>query len=230
VKILLADKQTLQRYLSVFISVLTLKMWPGPIFAVSILGFSGLSLFFKNRIKHWVIKMLPNSFFEFIPFVLSSGVKRISAYMTLSLLQVALVSSLWLTGFLFFGNPNALFVFLLITLSAFTPFWGIWMGGLFYLVFSQNLFHDILLGGIVLALIWLCYFILLEGKKKQISDPLHPLMIAGAICAGYLLLGVTGLLIVIPLISMTVLLTQAVFDGFGLLPAAEGGDGGFLGN
>ncbi len=167
-----------------------------------------------HRFKRFLSAAVPNAFFERTLFLLHEIDRTSRAYfqglITLTALDtVTLAGGLWLLGI-----PGPLLLGLICAVLAWVPYVGSILGGLLVVLVAATDFHDtpgmaywaIALFGVVRLLDDFVYMPLTVGKSLE----LHPLVTVLMIFVGGAVAGVSGLMLVLPVLGVVMVIGETI--------------------
>ena len=176
----------------------------------------------SSKTGHIVMQRIPNRYFEGVGLFSGQLAARLPSFVTRRLLTGCINAGVWGLALTLLHRPYAAECSLFMGLASLTPFWGLWMGCLPPFILFHEPYGTAGLIGLVIALavLWLInHFI---GPEEFECDFLRgnrficPLLLI----AGFTLLGITGLLSICPVYSLSFLFSRCLHHALPLLPCS----------
>lgn len=172
--------------------------------------------FFGLKVFHRVLDKLSNSVFEFFAFAVAKVYHRLLDFFFYKSIEIAFVFILWMLALYLLQFDDAFEIALAAGLSTLTPILGIWLGGLFPMLFVQTSEKMIVqtIGVIItFAVVWLCRHIAMGRVVRNYFADIKPLTVPVLLGAGYLFGNITGLLVIVPLFVFSRFLLWTFLQG-----------------
>jgi predicted PurR-regulated permease PerM len=159
-----------------------------------------------RRFKHFISNAVPNAFFEKTLFLLNEVDRTTRAYFQ-GLIKLTILDTITLaTGLSLMGMPAPLALALICAILAWVPFVGSVVGGLMVVMVAATDFPDqptMAYGAVVLFIIVrilddFVYMPMTVGKSLH----MHPLLTVLMIFIGGAIAGISGLMLVLPLLGV----------------------------
>ncbi|NOY57858.1 MAG: hypothetical protein GXO75_02860 [Calditrichaeota bacterium] len=158
--------------------------------------------FFSLKVFHGVLDKLSNSIFEFFAFAVAKVYHRLLDFFFYKSIEIAFVFLLWMLALRLLQFNDVFEIALAAGLSTLTPILGIWLVGLFPLLYVQTSDKMVvqIIGVIVtFAVMWLFRHIAISRVARKYFTDIKPLTVLVLLGAGYLFGNITGLLVIVPL-------------------------------
>jgi predicted PurR-regulated permease PerM len=169
-----------------------------------------------NRMRHGLIELVPNAYFELCLNLLHQINGQIGGYIRGQILATSVVATLAVSGLLLIGMDYAVPLGLLAGLANMIPFLGPLIG-----IVSASVVALAIGGGIGLVGKVVILFLIIQIVDNVLIQPtvvarsveMHPLVVLFIVMVGSQLMGIVGMLVAVPLTGIIKVSTQTLYQG-----------------
>jgi len=171
---------------------------------------------FGSNIFHIILDKQSNSAFEFFAFFVTKVYHWLVDFFFYRSVEIAFVFFLWMLALGLLQFDYAFEIALAIALSNLTPIVGIWLGGLFPLLYVQTSDKmTVQIVGVIItfAVIWLFRYILTARILRDQFGDIKPGTILVLLGGGYFIAKIIGLFLIVPIFMFARFLVCTIIQG-----------------